>query len=288
VCAAAPANGGKGGLEKWRPRAIPSAVPAGLACFPTPPGVETPGYCRMSRWDKIWLVAGAGGVTVLAAMKTLSGNGKVSGLTLIELLVVIGVIAILAAMMLPTTVGGPRRARAAICMSNQRQIVIAMMMFQGDYAGQYPWQVSTNNSGSLELVANGLASDQFSTLAAYLGKQPRTLICPADKARQAATNFSTLTNTNISYFLNLDAITNLNSILAGERNLEFAWRQINPGIFTQTTNTMLKWIAGFHGAQDKAYGIISFADGHVQIVKQERLNQTLQNQPLTTNRFCIP
>jgi prepilin-type N-terminal cleavage/methylation domain-containing protein/prepilin-type processing-associated H-X9-DG protein len=233
------------------------------------------------------LVAGAGGVTVLAAMKMLPGKGKVSGLTLIELLVVIAVIVILAAMLLPTT-GGPRRARAAICMNNQRQIAIALMMFQGDYAGQYPWQVSTTNNGSLELVANGLASDQFSTLAAYLGKQPHTLICPADKARQAATNFSTLTNTNISYFLNLDAATNMNSILTGERNLEFNWKPINPGIFSQTTNTMLKWIAGFHGGQDKPYGIISFADGHVQVIQQNYLNRTLQNQPFATNRFCFP
>jgi prepilin-type N-terminal cleavage/methylation domain-containing protein len=220
-------------------------------------------------------------------MKTLPGNGKVSGLTLIELVVVIAVIVILAAMLLPTT-SGPRRARAAICMNNQRQIAIALMLFQSDHAGQYPWQDSTTNNGSLELVTNGLASDQYSTIAVYLGKQPRTLICPADKARQAATNFSTLVNTNISYFLNLDAITNMNSILTGERNLEFAWRQINPGVFTQTTNTMLKWIAGFHGAQAKPYGVISFADGHVQVIQQNYLNQTLQNQPFATNRFCFP
>ena len=162
------------------------------------------------------------------------------------------------------------------------------MIFQGDHGGQYPWQVSTTNNGSLELTTNGLASDQYTTLATYLGKQPQTLICPTDKARQTVTNFSKITNTNISYFLNLDAFISMNSILTGDRNLEFAWRQINPGIFTQTTNTVLKWMAGFHGAQTKPYGIISFADGHVQVVRQKDLNRTLQNQPLTTNRFCFP
>ena len=220
-------------------------------------------------------------------MKTLSAKAKISGFTLIELLVVIAIIAILAALLLPAKTGRGDR-RIPWCMSNQRQIAIALTMFQGDHGGQYPWQVSTTNNGSFELVANGLASDQFSILATYLGKQPQVLRCPVDKARQAATNFSTLTNTNISYFLNLDAVANLNSILTGDRNLEFNWKPINPGIFVQTTNITLKWVAGFHGTQDKPYGIISFADGHVQIVRQENLNQTLQNQPLATNRFCFP
>jgi len=241
---------------------------------------------KVGRWQN-WLVAGAFGVTVLAAMKTLPGKRKVSGLTLIELLVVIAIIAIVAALLLPTKTGRGDR-RIPWCMSNQRQIAIALMMFQGDYGGQYPWQVSTNNNGSFELVANGLASDQYLTLAAYLGKQPQTLICPADKARKAATNFSTLTNTNISYFLNLDAVANLNSILTGDRNLEYNWKPINPGIFVQTTNITLKWVAGFHGTQDKPYGVISFADGHVQMIRQDNLNRTLQNQPLATNRFCFP
>ncbi len=236
---------------------------------------------------KSGLAAGAGGVKVAPAMKTLLGKRKNSGLALIELLVVIAVIAILAALLLPAKTGRGDR-RIPRCMSNQRQIAIALIMFQDDHNGQYPWQVSTTNNGCLELTSNGLASDQYSTLAAYLGKQPQTLICPADKARQAATNFSTLRNTNISYFLNLDAVTNMNSILTGERNLEFNWKPINPGIFYQTTNTMLKWIAGFHGSQDKPYGIISFADGHAQVVRQDDLNRTLQNQPLDTNRFCIP
>ena len=103
-----------------------------------------------------------------------------------------------------------------------------------------------------------------------------------------ATNFSTLANTNISYFLNLDAVTNMNCILTGDRNLEFNWKPINFGIFVQTTNTMLKWSEGFHGGQGKPAGVFSFADGHVQRIGQSDLNRTLQNQPLATNRFCFP
>ncbi len=220
-------------------------------------------------------------------MKMLPGKRKVSGLTLIELLAIIAVIAILAALLLPAKTGRGR-AYGPWCMSNQKQIAIALIMFQDEHGGNYPWQVSTTNNGSLELISNGLASDQFSTLAPYLGKQTRVLICPTDKARQAAASFFTLTNTNISYFLNLDAVTNMNSILSGDRNLEFNWKSIHPGFFVQNTNAPLKWTAGFHGSQDKPFGVFSFADGHAQMVRQENLNRTLQNQPLATNRFCIP
>ena len=220
-------------------------------------------------------------------MKTLSAKAKISGFTLIELLVVLSVIFMSAAVILPT-LNHPHKAKSPLCVTNQKQIAIAFIMFADDNGGKFPWQVSTTNNGSLELVSNGLASAQYLPVETYLGNRPQVLLCPADKAREEATNFSTLANTNISYFLNLDAITNMNSILTGDRNLEFMWRPINPGIFTQTTNTMLKWIAGFHRAQDKPYGAISFADGHVKFVRQEDLNRTLQNQPLATNRFCFP
>ncbi len=53
------------------------------------------------RYAIFGLAAGAGGVTVSAAMKTLPAKAKISGLTLIEVLVVIFVIVVLAAMLLP-------------------------------------------------------------------------------------------------------------------------------------------------------------------------------------------
>jgi len=116
--------------------------------------------------------------------------------------------------------------------------------------------------------------------------EPRWFICPFETNRQAAVSFEALNDLNISYFLNADASTNNPSrtILAGDRFLQVKGQPIRPGLFVLTTNSNVSWTPNFHASG----GSLAFADGHGEFGRNDNLNSIVQNQPLATNRLCVP
>src|SRR5579871_6629432 len=58
--------------------------------------------------------------------------------TLIELLVVIAIIAILAAILFPVFAQAREKARAITCVSNEKQIGLAFMLYVQDYDETFP------------------------------------------------------------------------------------------------------------------------------------------------------
>lgn len=91
-----------------------------------------------------------------------------AGFTLIELLIVIGVIAILAAMLLPAIHGARSSTRSAGCKSNLKQLAYAMSLYVDDNDGCLP----RRGQGVQKLTQINRMSDWFNCLLVCAGDEP--------------------------------------------------------------------------------------------------------------------
>lgn len=80
-------------------------------------------------------------------------RGEGRGFTLVELLVVIAIVVVLSGMLLPTVAKAKSEAHAAQCLSNQRQINLALQMFAEDHYGYLPGSGSTSGLGVGQMLS---------------------------------------------------------------------------------------------------------------------------------------
>jgi prepilin-type N-terminal cleavage/methylation domain-containing protein len=112
--------------------------------------------------------------------------------TLIELLVVIAIISILAALLLPALASAREKGRRALCISNLRQVGIAIHVYAMDSEGRIPYgpkappftspadlYPSTGAPTSLLSLQTGAPAGLGLLLKQYLATQPKVLFCPS-------------------------------------------------------------------------------------------------------------
>ena len=224
-------------------------------------------------------------------MRVKSEKGR--AFTLIELLVVIAIIAILASLLLPAIAKAKAKANRIACVSNMKQVDVAIILWSLDQEGKYPWIVKPADGGTYSFPA---AWQHFAVLSNELST-PKVLFCPTDKERRPSESFGGVNgftvsqNSTLSYAVGTEATEGNTSMhIVVDRNISGAdGKNCTLAGVVGTITTLnpyagsTTWTKELHNNE----GNMGLADGSVQLFTQFGLLTHLETTGDTNYSNCI-
>jgi type II secretory pathway pseudopilin PulG len=217
-------------------------------------------------------------------MKIFRRRKQNQAITLLEILIVVGVIAILMLIIIPGFSRARARSIRIACVNNLKQTALSFLVWSGDNRENYPMAVPGTNGGTMEFITGTNAFRHFQVMSNELST-PYVLACPSEPLEfRHATNFTDMNNSNISFFVGIDANkANRQMILAGDRNLTNDMAPKN-GLIELTTNRLTLWTSEMH----KRVGNVALADFSVRMVDIPGARELVAKTGFPTNRLQMP
>jgi len=167
----------------------------------------------------------------------------------------------------------PRPGARVLCTSNLKQVALAFSLWEADRnLTNFPWEVSA----PIGTAADAQSTNVFRHFAVISNELQnlRVLTCPADKTRKPASSWRALRNDNISYFINVTPSLDVQSVIAGDRNLSTNGRPLT-GYAAISDANALKWTKLIH----EHAGNVAMVDGSAHQITTRHLQQLFTNTP---------
>ena len=211
-------------------------------------------------------------------------KNRTAALTRIEVIAIIACVVVLGIfLLLPALARARDKAQRASCQCRLKQIGLAFRTWEGDYGDLYPMRVPTSKGGSQELLAGTSLFRHFAVMSNEINN-PMILACPSDD-RKPAQSFASMSNTNLSYFVGLDASETMPAMwLAGDRNLVTNGVPVVPGLVVITSSDNVTWSDKMHHDA----GNIGLADGSVEQSSSANVQKVFQFSGTNLARLAVP